>query len=144
MGLNYANYGLRAPYFWNRSSNGALGYVASPGDYATHSATLSMWSMQFPLMYNHSLGKKWSIAAAAVMNWNCYANISNGYSVGKSDYSVTTHGLNQRKITFDYVGMLSWHGVGFYFRYAPQSLFKTGMGPEMKNRWTVGITLRGL
>ena len=99
--------------------------------------------MQFPLMFNQSLGKSWNVAVGAVMNWNFFADYKNTYRIGKSDYSETTRGLNQRKISFDCIAMLSWHGLGAYFRYAPQSVMKTGWGPEIKNRWTLGIVLRG-
>ena len=72
------------------------------------------------------------------------AEFKNGYSLAESDYSVTTHGLYQRKLSFDYIAMVSWHGLGAYFRYAPQSVLKPGFGPEIKNRWTIGFVLRGL
>jgi len=77
------------------------------------------------------------------MNWNFYADCHNSFRVDKSDYTVTTRGLNQRKISFDGIAMLSWGGLGAYFRFAPQSVMKDGWGPEMKNRWTVGVVFRG-
>ena len=77
------------------------------------------------------------------MNWNYYADYHNSYRIGNSDYTETTRGLNQRKISFDGIAELSWGGLGVYFRYAPQSVMKDGWGPEIKNRWTLGLVLRG-
>ena len=77
------------------------------------------------------------------MNWNFYADYKDSYRIGKSDYTETTRGLDQRKISFDGIAMLSWGGLGVYFRYAPQSVMKDGWGPEIKNRWTLGLVLRG-
>ncbi len=146
VGFNWSHYRLNNNYFWTRGDDGVAGFVLSPDKCDKPRASLTLWSMQFPLLYNHSFGAKrrWSAAAGVVMNWNYYANFYNAYSDGKSDYSVTTRGLHQRKLSFDLVGMVSWHGIGAYVRYAPQSLFKTGYGPEIKNRWTVGLVLRGL
>ena len=146
MGFNWGFYRLNDNYFWSRDESGVVGFVPNPDHPDKHHATLSLWSMQFPLMYNHSLGnkKRWSLAAGIVMNWNGFASFTNSYRDGKSDYSVTTRGLCQRKLSFDCIGMVSWHGIGAYFRYSPQSLFKTGFGPEIKNRWTLGLVLRGL
>lgn len=144
LGFNWAWHKLRSPYFWSRSDDGVLGYELNATDYKNHSATLRLMSMQFPLMFNQSLGKQWSLAVGAILNWNYYAEFRNSYSLDKSDYSITTHGLHQRKLSFDYIAMVSWHGLGAYFRYAPQSVFKPGFGPEINNRWSIGLVLRGL
>ncbi len=143
VGFNWHRYNLENPYFWARLNDGVLGYGEITEKFDRHRATLIVRSMQFPLMFNQSLGKGWNVSLSAVMNWNYFADFHNSFRVGKSDYTETTRGLNQRKISFDGIAMLSWGGLGMYFRYAPQSVFKTGFGPEIKNRWTVGLVLRG-
>ena len=142
LGFNLSRYGLKKPHFWACDDTGVLDYETSLEDHDHHYASLSLLSMQFPLMFNQSLGKRWCIAASAVLNWNYYADFNNSYSIGKSDYSINTRGLHQRKVSVDYIGMVSWRGIGAYFRYAPQSVFKTNYGPEMKNRWTLGVIIR--
>ena len=143
VGFNWHRYNLESPYFWDRSEGGVLGYHQFTEPFDKHRATLIVRSMQFPLMFNQSLGKGWNVALSAVMNWNYYADYHNSYRIGKSDYTETTRGLDQRKISFDGIAMLSWGGLGVYFRYAPQSVMKDGWGPEIKNRWTLGLVLRG-
>lgn len=143
VGFNWHRYGLDKPYFWERNNEGVLGYGKYTDPFDKHNATLIVRSLQFPLMFNQDLGKNWNVSVGAVMNWNNYADFHNSYRVDKSDYSETTRGLYQRKISFDGIAILSWGGLGVYFRYAPQSVFKTGFGPEIKNRWTLGVILRG-
>ena len=143
VGFNWQRYNLESPYFWNRSNDGVLGYQKFTEPFDKHRATLIVRSMQFPLMFNQSLGKGWNVSLSAVMNWNYYADYHNSYRIGKTDYTETTRGLYQRKISFDGIAMLSWGGLGVYFRYAPQSVMKDGWGPEIKNRWTLGLVLRG-
>lgn len=144
VGFNWHRYNLESPYFWTRSNEGVLGYGELTEQFDKHRATLIVRSMQFPLMFNQSLGKGWNVSLSAVMNWNFYADYHNSYRIGKSDYTETTRGLYQRKISFDGIAMISWGGLGMYFRYAPQSVMKDGWGPEIKNRWTLGLVLRGL
>ncbi len=144
LGFNFSRYSLNHPNFWTRKDGGIVGVEPSTEQIDKHRATLFLYSMQFPLLFNQSLGKRWNVAAGMVMNWNYYADFTNGYRFGKTDYNATTHGLTQRKLSFDVIAMLSWHGIGAYFRYAPQSVLKPGMGPAIDNRWTLGIVLRGL
>ncbi len=144
LGFNWHRYNLKSPYFWDRSENGVLGYYHFTEPFDKHRATLIVRSMQFPLMFNQSLGNHWNLAVGAVMNWNFFADYHNSYRIDKSNFTETTRGLNQRKISFDGIAMLSWRGLGMYFRYAPQSVMKDGWGPEIKNRWTLGLVLRGV
>ncbi|MBR5639894.1 MAG: hypothetical protein IKW83_09040 [Muribaculaceae bacterium] len=143
MGFNWAHYGLNKPYIWNRNNNGVVGLEPLNGETQNLSTSLLVRSMQFPLLFNQYLGKHWDISAGPIFNWNFYADFHTSYSNGVNDYSVTTHGLYQRKFSVDGIVMVSWRGIGAYFRYAPQSVFKTGFGPEIKNRWTLGIVIRG-
>ena len=144
LGFNWHRYNLESPYFWDRSENGVLGYYHFTEPFDKHRATLIVRSMQFPILVDQYLGKHWNIAAGPVLNWNYFADFSNSYKTGVDKYSVTTHGINQRKFSVDGIVILSWKGIGAFFRYAPQSVFKTGFGPEIKNRWTLGIVLRGV
>lgn len=141
VGFKWSNFGLRNPYCWTRSDDGVLGYERMEFKHSKHKAKLQVRSMQVPLMFNQSLGKKWSVAVGGVMNWNCYASATTHYRIDKTDTDVTVRGLNQRKISFDVYAMVAWRSLGVYFRYAPQSVLKDGYGPEYKNRWMLGITL---
>lgn len=143
-GIGYSTYSLKNRYFWERTDEGILGIYSIDGvDYDKHSATLSVVNIQFPLMFNQSLGRKWDVAVAGVMNWNCYASVNNSYRIDHDNHHISINGLHQRKISFDALGMISFRGIAAYVRYSPQSLFKGGCGPELKNRWTIGLSIRG-
>lgn len=144
LGFNWANYGLNKPYIWNRSNDGIVGFEPLTGEIQNLRTSLLVRSMQFPLLVNQHLGKHWDIAVGPIFNWNYYADFNTSYRNGVNDISVTTHGLNQRKFSVDGIVMVCWRGLGAYFRYEPQSVFKNGFGPEIKNRWTLGLVLRGV
>ena len=143
IGFNWASYSLNKPALWCLGSDGVVGFATLAEPFENHRASLLVRSMQFPIMINHNLGKRWNIAAGPVLNWNFYASMTNAHSMGVDDYSVTTHGLSQRKFSVDGIVRVTWHGIGAYLRYAPQSLFKSGFGPEIKNRWSMGLIISG-
>lgn len=143
MGFNWSRYGLNKPYVWSRGDDGVVGLNALGGEAQNLRTSLLVRSMQFPLLFNQYLGKHWDISVGPIFNWNFYADFNTSYRDGMNNYSVTTHGLYQRKFSVDGIVMVSWKGLGAYFRYEPQSVFKTGFGPEMKNRWALGLVLRG-
>lgn len=72
------------------------------------------------------------------MNWNVYAKCKTKYTENKVKTAFTYKDLKQKKITFDVIGGLSYHGLAVYCRYTPGNLFKNGYGPEIKNTWTLG------
>lgn len=151
VGFNWSNYRLKSPYFWATDDNGRVGYADGSemadeldAEIERRSTNLQVRSLQVPLLFSQKLGKRFSVTAGGVMNWNFFADISNRYSVGKDDVSITTRGLHQRKISFDAIAMLYYRSLGVYFRYSPQSLFKSGeWGPKLNNRWALGIIFGG-
>ncbi|MBR5085450.1 MAG: hypothetical protein IKX31_00415 [Muribaculaceae bacterium] len=144
MGFNWTRYGLNQPYVWSRSGDGIVGFDALTGEVRNPRTSLLVRSMQFPLLFNQYLGKHWAITVGPIFNWNYYADFNSSYCDDINNYSITTHGLNQRKFSVDGIVMVSWRGLGAYFRYAPQSVFKDGFGPEIKNRWALGLIIRGV
>ncbi len=144
IGFNWSGYRLKKPAQWTRSDDGVVWISTTAEPYKNHRASLLVRSMQFPIMIHHNLGHRFNIAAGPVLNWNFYASMSNGYDKDKDDYVVTTRGLHQRKFSVDGIVRLTWRGVGAYLRYSPQSLFKRGYGPEIKNRWSIGLMISGL
>ena len=144
VGFNWAFYGTKNPYLWATDDAGHVG-VGQMEDYDLkhRHANLVVRSLQFPLMFNQRVGEKVYLAVAGVMNWNYYANLENRFKIDKNDFNVKTRGLHQRKVSFDVMAIASWRKLGVYFRYSPQSVFKGAWGPELKNRWSLGIMLHG-
>ena len=101
-------------------------------------SNLNIWAFQFPLMFSQKIYKSFGIKFGGIMNWNYKAHVNNHYTIGKSEYSITQRGLKQNKITFDFMGGLSWGHLAIYCRYSPNEVFKKGYGPEIKNTWTLG------
>ena len=105
------------------------------------SSNLNMWTLQFPLMFKQRIVKKLEVSVAGILNWNTYARVDNHYELNKVEYDTKYKALKQNKVNFDFMGTLSWNDFGIYCRYTPGKFFEDGHGPEIKNTWTMGITL---
>ena len=105
------------------------------------SSNLNLWTVQFPLMFSQRIVKKLDITVAGILNWNAFARVDNHYEINKIEHDTKFKSLKQEKVNFDFMGALSWNEFGIYCRYSPGKFFKEGYGPEIKNTWTVGLTL---
>lgn len=105
------------------------------------SSNLNLWTVQFPLAFTQRIAGKLNITLAGILNWNAYARIDNHYELNKVENDTKFKGLKQQKIGFDAMGALTWNKLGIYCRYTPGKFFKDGHGPEIKNTWTMGLTI---
>ena len=105
------------------------------------SSNLNMWSVQFPLMFSQRIVKKLDITVAGILDWNFLARVDNHYEMNKVVHDTKFKGLKQNQVNFDFMGALSYGSFGVYCRYSPSKFFKDGYGPEIKNTWSLGITL---
>ena len=105
------------------------------------SSNLNMWSVQFPLMFSQRIVKKLDITVAGILDWNFLARVDNHYEMNKVVQDTKFKGLKQNQVNFDFMGALSYGSFGVYCRYSPSKFFKDGYGPEIKNTWSLGITL---
>lgn len=142
IGYQHREYRLKRDFqFVTANEQGDVDIVTVPPAHEKPCATLHNYTIQFPLLYAKGFGKGFWAYVGGVMNWNCYADYDYDFRTGKTKHKETTHGLRQRKITFDLLTGLTWHGMGAYFRYSPQHVFASGAGPKLDKTWTMGITL---
>ncbi len=142
IGYQHRQYRLKRDFqFVTANEQGDIDIATVPPAHEKPSATLHNYTVQFPLLYAKGFGKGFWAYGGCVMDWNCYASYDYNYQTDKTKHRETTHGLRQRKITFDLLAGLTWHGLGAYFRYSPQQVFASGAGPKLDKTWTLGITL---
>ena len=112
-----------------------------PDNVGKRSSVLNVRAIQFPLLFQQDLGDEFHIILGASMNWNVYAKCNTHYKINTVDYDITYHNIKQNKLTFDVIGAFSLDGLAIYCRFSPNEVFKKGVGPEIKNAWTLGVAL---
>ena len=115
-----------------------VGISTYPDEVRDRSSVLTVDALQFPLLFQQSLGGDFHIVLGGSMNWNVSAKCNTHYKINKTTYDVSYRGIKQHKITFDVMGALSFDGLAIYCRFSPSNMFKQGFGPEIKNTWTLG------
>ncbi len=144
VGIHHRSYSMKRPNMLIRNEHNAVNLSTYPdalGELKNRSSNLNQWTVQFPLMFTQKIVKKLDITIAGILNWNVYARADNHYEFNKIETDERYKGLKQEKINFDFMGVLSWGRFGIYCRYTPGKFFKEGYGPEIKNTWTMGVTL---
>lgn len=143
-GIGYDNkrFSLKRPncFVMDEATN-IVGIDTYPDDVKDRSSVLSIRAIQFPLLFQQNLGKDCHIVLGASMNWNVYAKCNTHYKVNKTNYEISYRGIKQNKLTFDVIGAFSFDGLALYCRYSPCNMFKKGFGPEIKNTWTMGVSI---
>lgn len=145
-GIHHRSYSIKRPVMLVRDDfSDAVIMSTYPSENVDHiknrSSNLNIWTVQFPLMFRQRIVKKLEIGVAGILNWNTYARVDNRYEMDKVEHNTRYKGLKQEKVNFDFMGTLSWNGAGIYCRYSPGKFFKEGYGPEIKNTWTLGLTI---
>lgn len=123
-----------------KDADGMLHVIDFPEGASRRNTNIHIFTLQFPLMLRQVVYKQTALFAGGVMNVNTGAHYTSKYRLADKDFSIVTRDLHQRKVTFDIVGGVSFDGFGFYLRYRPQNLFKSGFGPKMSTIST-GIML---
>lgn len=146
VGIHHRSYSMKRPVMLVRDNFSDAVIMSTYPDndvdkIKNRSSNLNLWTVQFPLMFTQKIVKKLDITVGGILNWNTYARVDNHYEIDKVEYDTKFKGLKQKKISFDVMGALSWNELGVYCRYSPGKFFEDGHGPEIKNTWTLGLTL---
>lgn len=145
VGIHHRSHSMKRPHMLVRDNNNVVIADAYPSinvdEIKDRSSNLNLWTVQFPLMFSQRIVKKLDITVAGILNWNAFARVDNHYEINKIEHDTKFKSLKQEKVNFDFMGALSWNEFGIYCRYSPGKFFKEGYGPEIKNTWTVGLTL---
>lgn len=139
VGFDQKRFSLKRPncFVMDEATN-IVGISTYPDEVRDRSSVLTVDALQFPLLFQQSLGGDFHIVLGGSMNWNVSAKCNTHYKINKTTYDVSDRGIKQHKITFDVMGALSFDGLAIYCRFSPSNMFKQGFGPEIKNTWTLG------
>lgn len=112
-----------------------------PEGVSPQNSKLSVFSLRVPFNVRQKLGDDFSVSASAIMNFNTNATVKSCYIVENNvKIEESFNGAPVRKVSLDFMAALNYMCVGVYVKYSPQSIFKSGMGPDFK-ALTVGFGL---
>ncbi len=85
---------------------------------------IKVFSLSFPLLYQHRFGHGWQIGVGPVFNWNCYSSILTEYDQDGGNYEFTQKHIGLRKFTIDYLLLLRTPILPVYVKYSGMNVLK--------------------
>ena len=135
--LNWRRYGLATDRQFDMVEDSYANHkVVGLTDYpagATHrSSRIGIFSLSVPLMFSQRFGRdsKFKLTVGPVINFNVRGRINSSYELGDEDVDVSIKDFEYRPVTIDFMGMLTYKGIGVYGKYSPMSVLKTDQGPQ--------------
>lgn len=100
---------------------------------------LNIFSLRVPFNLRQKLGDDFSVSTSVIMNLNTGAKVKSSY-ITENEVKIEESFDNApvRKVSFDVMAALNYKCMGVYVKYSPQSIFKSGKGPDFK-ALTVGF-----
>ena len=139
-GLETRHYNLHNGTCFEKAADGYLRIIDNKEGWSKPKSSLTVTSLQFPLLLSQRFGRCFKVMAGAVMALNLWARAKNQYTIGDEDHTESIKNIHQRKVSFDAIVGIGVSDFGVYFRYRPQNVLKSGCGPQFRN-WSLGIML---
>ena len=134
VGIGWKNYKISDSFVCFSGDKNLVQLGSYPeGSYPKYSR-LKVFSLRVPLSVRQKLDDDFSVSLSAIMNFNTHASIKNCYLV-ENDIKVeeSFNGAPVRDVSFDLMAALNYECLGVFVKYVPQSVFKSGKGPEFKS-----------
>lgn len=92
-----------------------------------------------PVMLSYNI-KDFRIMAGIEGDFNFCGRIRTKYRLDGSKYKTFDRDVQLNKLTYSYIGIIQYSGIGIYFRYTPCNVLAKNHGPEFQT-YSVGIVL---
>ena len=93
---------------------------------------LKIFYLDIPIMVKKTMGD-FSVCAGGVVNFNVYGSVLTRYRIDNALYKTCSQGINQQKVTFDFMAVVQLYDIGIYLKYSPCNVLKKGNLPEFRS-----------
>lgn len=124
--FNWRNYRMTGDTRFVKNERGNVELASYPEGAKPKFSRVKVFSLSGALLYSYS-NKHWGFSLGPVINFNTYASIKTRYSIDRGKYKDVDKHINQRKVTFDIMGVFETPGIDLYLKYSPNSVLKDGV-----------------
>ena len=93
---------------------------------------LKIFYLDIPIMVKKTMGD-FSVCAGGVVNFNVYGSVLTRYRIDNALYKTCSQGINQQKVTIDFMAVVQLYDIGIYLKYSPCNVLKKGNLPEFRS-----------
>lgn len=142
LGFDWRNYSLKKDCYFHKEEDGGITLLPFEQGVSERSSRLQTFSLQIPVLYHLSFGKRsqFSFYAGPVLNFNTGGHISTKYTIGSDKISIKTGKIHQSPVTVDLMGGIGWRSFSIYARYAPMKVLRSSAGLDFRS-FSTGIFL---
>lgn len=127
MYLDWRNYRMTGDMRFVKNEKGNVELSPYPEGTKPKFSRIKVFSVSGALLFNTFFSKKWGLALGPVVNFNTYASIKTRYSKDGGKFKEVDKHINQRKVTFDMMGIIFTPEVDLYLKYSPNDVLKDGV-----------------
>ena len=124
-GVDWRNFRMDGKNYFTKLDDGTITEQTFPAGYENDFSRIKVFSLNFPLMWRYR-GNKVSFGLGPVININTYASIKTRYKKDGGKFKEMEKDIHQRKVTFDWMGIVYTPGPDFYIKYSPNDVLKEG------------------
>ena len=124
--FNWRNYRMTGDTRFVKNERGNVELASYPEGAKPKFSRVKVFSLSGALLYSYSY-KHWGFSLGPVINFNTYASIKTRYSIDGGKYKDVDKHINQRKVTFDIMGVFETPGIDLYLKYSPNDVLKDGV-----------------
>jgi hypothetical protein len=124
--FNWRNYRMTGDTRFVKNERGNVELASYPEGAKPKFSRVKVFSLSGALLYSYS-NKHWGFSLGPVINFNTYASIKTRYSIDRGKYKDVDKHINQRKVTFDIMGVFETPGIDLYLKYSPNDVLKDGV-----------------
>ena len=85
---------------------------------------VKVFSLSFPLLYEHKFNRQWGLGIGPVFNWNTYGSIKTRFKKDGDNQKLVEKHIGHRKFTIDAMFILENPIVDLYMKYSPMDVLK--------------------
>lgn len=108
-----------------------VGLEPMPEGSSEHSAHLRLYSVTVPFTIEQRLAPELKLQLSAVMNVPTTLRVTNKYHLNGDEIKRQWDTNAGRPINWDFMGAISYDGIGIYVKYSPYNLFRDNCGPKV-------------
>lgn len=124
VGFDWRNYRMTNDTRFLPAADGSVALGAYPEGAKPQFSRVKVFSLNFPLLYEHKFNRQWGLGIGPVFNLNTYGSIKTRYKKDGEKHKLMEKNIGQRKFTVDAMFILENPIVDLYLKYSPMDVLK--------------------
>lgn len=124
--FNWRNYRLERTNRFVKGEDGRVTLAPYPEGSKPKFSRVKVFSISGALLFSQHFTKDFGLGVGPMINLNTYASIKTRYNSNGTKVKEIEKDINQRKITFDWMGIIYTPEVDLYIKYSPNDVLKEG------------------